>query len=135
MSHRSTSQSIYMSEFAAPSIDPDLAIATFVIFVVLLLVLRKFAWGPILDGLAKRESGMANDIEAAAARRKEAEKTLEEYQTQLERAAGEVRALLDDAKKEAPHRQIRWDRSGRPAMPIQPPEPKSAPFWPARALT
>ena len=83
------------------SIDPDLAIATLLIFVVLLIVLQKFAWGPILEGLAKRENGIADNIDAAAARRKDAEKMLEEYQSQLERAGTEVRAMLDGAKKEA----------------------------------
>src|SRR5687767_84850 len=33
----------------------DLAIWTAVVFVVLLLVLSKFAWGPIVAGLEKRE--------------------------------------------------------------------------------
>ena len=83
------------------SIDPDLAIATLIIFVVLLVVLQKFAWGPILEGLAKRENGIADDIKAAAARREEAEKMLNEYQSQLERAGAEVRAMLDGAKREA----------------------------------
>ena len=83
------------------SIDPDLAIATLVIFAVLLIVLHKFAWGPILQGLALRETGIADDIAAAGSRRKEAEKMLEEYQSQLERAGAEVRAMLDGAKKEA----------------------------------
>ena len=83
------------------SVDPDLAWVTLAIFVCLLLVLRKFAWGPIMEGLAKREKGISDDIDAAAARRKEAEKMLSEYQTQLERAGDEVRAMLDNAKKEA----------------------------------
>ena len=82
-------------------IDPDLGFATFVIFVVLLIVLHKFAWGPILAGLAKREDAIAGDIDAAAVRRQEAEKMLQEYQSQLERAGAEVRAMLEGAKKEA----------------------------------
>jgi len=83
------------------SIDPDLAIVTLIVFVVLLVVLRKFAWGPIMDGLAKRETAIAADIDAAATGRQEAEKMLSDYQRQLERAGDEVRAMLDNAKKEA----------------------------------
>ena len=83
------------------SIDPDLAIATLVIFVVLLVVLQKFAWGPIMEGLAVREGGIADNISAAAERRKDAEKMLSSYQSQLERAGEEVRAMLDGAKREA----------------------------------
>lgn len=83
------------------SVDPDLAIATLIIFVVLFIVLRKFAWGPIMAGLENREQAIAGDLDAAAARRQEAETLLSDYQRQLETAGGEVRALLDGAKKEA----------------------------------
>ncbi len=83
------------------SIDPDLAIVTLIVFVLLLIVLTKFAWKPIMAGLAKREQGIADDIEGAAARRQEAEKLLADYQQQLEEAGGKVREMLDGAKKEA----------------------------------
>ena len=80
---------------------PDLAIVTLIIFCILLAVLYKFAWGPIKAGLEKRENGIGEDIDAAAAQRSEAEKMLSDYQRQLEKAGDEVRAMLDDAKKEA----------------------------------
>ena len=85
----------------AGSISPDLAWVTVIISAILLFILWKFALGPITAGLAKREQGIADDIESAAAQRKEAEKMLGEYQTQLERAGDEVRAMLDNAKQEA----------------------------------
>src|SRR5579862_4611351 len=43
----------------------DLTIWSIVIFVVLYLVLRKFAWGPILEGLRKREHNIESAIEEA----------------------------------------------------------------------
>ncbi len=36
------------------SVDPDLALYTIAVFVVLLIVLKKFAWGPILHALEGR---------------------------------------------------------------------------------
>ena len=53
-----------------PSANPlafqtDLAIWTAVVFVILLAFLWKFAWGPICDGLEKREQGIVNEVEAA----------------------------------------------------------------------
>ena len=44
----------------------DLAIWTGVVFVVLLLVLWKFAWGPIADALARREQSIAGQIREAS---------------------------------------------------------------------
>ena len=41
----------------------DLTFWTIVVFGVLLLVLRKFAWGPILEGLQKREQAIQNAID------------------------------------------------------------------------
>src|SRR5438552_3278421 len=60
------------SAFAADSKDPDileprfdLTIWSIIIFVLLFLVLRKFAWVPILDGLQKRERSIESSIEEA----------------------------------------------------------------------
>src|SRR5205085_8119132 len=44
----------------------DLAIYSFAVFVLLLLILRKFAWGPIVQALDARERRIAEDIAAAA---------------------------------------------------------------------
>src|SRR5690242_1631023 len=43
----------------------DLAIWTFCVFVILLIILSKFAWGPISAGLEKREHHIAEHIAAA----------------------------------------------------------------------
>ena len=57
----------------------DLAIWTFVVFVVLLAILWKFAWGPIVAGLEKREQGIAEHIAAAERAHEEAKLLLAEY--------------------------------------------------------
>ena len=79
----------------------DLALITPIITIILLFILWFFALGPISDGLSKREQGIADDIEAAAAQRTEAEKLLGDYQRQLERAGDEVRTMLDNARSES----------------------------------
>lgn len=81
--------------------DPDLAIVTAIVFFCLLAVLYKFAWGPIVAGLQKREANIADEIAAAEASNKEAHKLLGEYEQRLQKASEDVRAMLDDAKKEA----------------------------------
>ena len=47
--------------------DPDLAIFTAIVFLMLLAVLWKFAWGPISEALDRREGIIASQIEEASA--------------------------------------------------------------------
>ncbi len=79
----------------------DMAIWTGVVFVLLMLVLGKFAWGPIADGLDKRESRIAGEIQAAEKANADAKAQLEEYERKLAEAGDEVRHLIDQAKRDA----------------------------------
>ena len=83
--------------------DPDLAIWTAIVFLVLLGVLGKFAWGPIVDGLEKREQTIADNIAAAERASEEAKAMLAEYEAKLAGAADEVRAMLEEARRDAEH--------------------------------
>lgn len=83
--------------------DIDLAICTLIIFLVLLAVLWKFAWGPIVAGLDKREQGIADNIAAGERSRQEAQKYLEEYEKKIAEAANEVRAMVEEARRDADH--------------------------------
>jgi len=83
------------------SVDPDLALWTFAVFAILLLVLWKFAWGPISEGLDKREQRIADDIAAAERSNQEAKQLLAEYERKLAAAQDEIRAMLDDARRDA----------------------------------
>src|SRR5215470_6406478 len=47
------------------SFDPGAAVWSIVVFVLLLALLRKFAWKPILEGLQQREKFIHDSIEAA----------------------------------------------------------------------
>lgn len=79
----------------------DLAIWTAVVFLVLLLILWKFAWGPIAEGLDKREKQIAHDISSAEQANQEARKILSDYQQKLAAAGEEVRRMLEAARREA----------------------------------
>lgn len=81
----------------------DLAIFTAVVFLLLLLILWRFAWGPIRDGLDKREQGVADHIAAAERQHEEAKQFLSQYESKLAAAAGEVRELLEEARRDAEH--------------------------------
>ncbi|MBI3836307.1 MAG: F0F1 ATP synthase subunit B [Planctomycetia bacterium] len=85
------------------SIDPDLAIWTAVVFVVLLVVLKKFAWGPIIQSLETREQTIANHIAEAQRNHEEAKRLLAQYERKLAQAANEVRELMEEARRDAEH--------------------------------
>ncbi len=84
-------------------LDPGhgLAFWTAVVFVVLLLVLWKFAWKPIAEGLDKREKQMAEQIAEAERNNRDARQLLTDYQQTLAASQGEVRGILDQARREA----------------------------------
>jgi F-type H+-transporting ATPase subunit b len=79
----------------------DLAIWTFVVFLLLFFVLKKFAWGPISDSLDRREHHIAENIEAAKRTHEDAKQLLSQYEKQLASAADQVRAMLDEARHDA----------------------------------
>ena len=74
---------------ASPTSTPGLMLWTVITFLVLLVVLRKFAWGPIVKMLDERERTIRDAIEQAKKERAEAERLLAEQKTAL--AAGAAR--------------------------------------------
>ncbi|MCL6502620.1 MAG: F0F1 ATP synthase subunit B [Pirellulales bacterium] len=83
----------------------DLALWTLVVFLVLLAVLYKFAWGPICQALEARERRIAEQLESAQRINDEARNLLVQYQERLNQAQAEVRAILDEARRDAQHTQ------------------------------
>jgi F-type H+-transporting ATPase subunit b len=97
LSHQNaSSQQADPTEFRA-----DLAIWTFVVFILLLLLLAKFAWKPILDGLQKREQSVAAMIERAKQDAESAAKNLQQYELKLAGAIEESREIIAQARREA----------------------------------
>ena len=79
----------------------DTAIYTFVIFLLLLIILGKFAWGPISQGLDKRERGIEEKIEEARIGAEKAAEQLRMYEARLAAAAEEARQIATQARVEA----------------------------------
>jgi F-type H+-transporting ATPase subunit b len=76
-------------------------VATIVIFILLVAILGKYAWGPILSGLKAREDKIRKDIADAEETRAKAEATLRQYNDQLATAEQKVRDLLNNATTDA----------------------------------
>ena len=81
----------------------DLAIYTFLVFVLLLALLYKFAWGPVTEGLERREASIHDNIAAAEVARIKAEKMLAEHAVKLDRVQDEVREIIAEARRDAEH--------------------------------
>lgn len=79
----------------------DLAIYTFVVFLLLLALLWKTAFGPISKALHDREAGIEKNIEQARIEREKAEQLRGQYEGMLEAAEDKVRAIYVEANAKA----------------------------------
>jgi len=70
------------------------ALWTIIAFVVLLVVLWKWAWKPILAALNARQEHIEKQISDAEQTRKEADHVLAEYRTKLENADSEGKGII-----------------------------------------
>jgi len=68
---------------------------------LLLGLLSAIAWKPIMAGLEKREQGIADTIAATQAASEDAKKLLASYERRLAEASEEVKAMLDEARRDA----------------------------------
>ena len=88
--------------FESPAwFQTDLAVWSFAVFLALLALLTKFAWKPIMEGLAKREEGIARQIAETKAANEEAKRMLASYERRLAEASEEVRGMLEEARRDA----------------------------------
>lgn len=69
------------------------------IFVALILLLKKFAWKPILDTVNEREEGIKNALLSADNARKEMQNLQADNQRILQEARVERDAMLKDARE------------------------------------
>ena len=71
------------------------------VFALVVFVLGKFAWGPILSGLTEREKFIRQSLEEARRDRQEAEARLKQYTDQLNTARAEATGIVEEARRDA----------------------------------
>ena len=81
--------------------DVGNALWTMVIFVIVLVVLGKFAWGPILSALQKREDFIRESLQKAKRDRDEAQRVLKEYSDRINTARAEATAIVEEGRRDA----------------------------------
>lgn len=75
----------------------DMAIQL-IFFLLLLFLVKKFAWGPVMDMMQKREEYVAGEIESAEKSRLDAEKASKEAAEQLKQTKQEAQKIIEDAR-------------------------------------
>jgi F-type H+-transporting ATPase subunit b len=79
----------------------DLVLWTIVTFVLFLIVLKKVAWGPLIEGLDNRESKYRKLLEDAKADRDKAVSLLADYERKLKAAQSQVDEIIAEARRDA----------------------------------
>ncbi|WP_369824941.1 F0F1 ATP synthase subunit B [Sporosarcina sp. P13] len=75
-------------------------IVTVVFFTILMVLLKKFAWGPLMGVMDQRAQLIATEIEQAEKSRQESAKLLEEQRALLKEARDNAQSIVEQAKKQ-----------------------------------
>ena len=101
------------------SVDPDLAIWTGIVFILLFFVLSRFAWPQISAALLDREKRIEDNIAAAEAMQRQAQQLLAQHEAKLAGAADQVRALLEEARRDAEHTKVQIVAEAKQASDVE----------------
>ncbi len=82
-------------------VSPGLIFWTVITFVILLIILKKIAWKPILAALDQREAAIKDALEKAEKAQDEAKKVLEENQANLLKAEEESKKIINQSREYA----------------------------------
>ncbi len=82
-------------------VNPGLIVWTLVTFILLLVLLKKVAWKPILTALDKREKGIEESLNRAEKAKEEAQKILDENKASLSKAEEEAKKIIDQSRSYA----------------------------------
>ncbi len=74
---------------------------TVLIFLLLLTILGKYTWRPMLEALNRREQFIRQTIETAQKERAEAERTMAEYRQLMAKSKQEAQAIIEQGKRDA----------------------------------
>ncbi|HYG70532.1 MAG TPA: F0F1 ATP synthase subunit B [Anaeromyxobacteraceae bacterium] len=94
-------------------INPGLTLWTGITFLLLLAVLAKFAWGPIVKTLVERERSIREAIDTAKKERAEAEKLVAEQKDALVRAQREAAEIAKRNQQEVEKMRVELTERAR----------------------
>ena len=80
------------------SFDPGLFMWTIVTFLIVLMILKWKAWGPLINALDKREEDIREALASAEKAKQDAEKASSEYEDMMKKARVEAQQIVADGK-------------------------------------
>ncbi len=90
----------------------DLGIFTLIVFGLLCLILMRFAWPKISEGLAKREAAISGARDEAIQARKDSEDIREKLKGEFAVAQDKIRAMMDEARRDADALRVKEKEAG-----------------------
>lgn len=81
--------------------DPGLFIWTILTFLVLLTLLARFAWKPLLEALETRQQGIRKALDDAQAARQELERLEQDAAQMMRKARAEAEVLITQSRADA----------------------------------
>ena len=82
-------------------VDPGLFIWALVVFSIVLLILKRYAWKPLLDFLDEREKDISNSLAMAESAKADLEKIKDESEKILDKAKKQGKTIVGDSKQKA----------------------------------
>ncbi len=79
----------------------DLGVYTLVSFVILVVILSRIGWRPMLEAIQAREQQVAASVAEATKLKEQAEALLAEHRAKLAGAEAEIRAMMEEARRRA----------------------------------
>ncbi len=87
-----------IAEGSIIDVSPGVVFWTIVTFVLLLLILKKFTWKPILMALDQREAAIRESLEKAEKAKEDAQKVLDANQANLAKAEEESKQIINQSR-------------------------------------
>ena len=89
------------------------AVWTLIVFAAVLFVLGRYAWGPLLDALQKREEFIREALTEAKQDREAAAERLEDYTAKLNEARAEATSIVEEGRRDAEAVRARIEQESR----------------------
>ena len=83
------------------TIDPGLFIWSIIIFLLVLLILKRYAWTPLLDFIDEREKEISDSLAMAESAKADLEKIKDESEKILDEAKKQAKVIVGDSKQKA----------------------------------
>lgn len=80
-------------------LEPGMIVWTWITFIVLIVILYKIAWNPLVKLIEEREAAIEENLHNAQKEREEAEAMLNEQRASMAKTHQEVKAILEDTRQ------------------------------------